>query len=116
MALGNCEERSNVEWSGIWQERIAELCSEHLPSGSGFDAGSKLEIEESRGDRLIFSTSFHHMDDSGMYCGWTEHRVVVTPSFIGGFDLKVTGRDKNGIKDYIGETFHNALSALVPPM
>jgi hypothetical protein len=112
-ALRNCEESGNADWLEIWERRIAALSREHLPSGSGFDSGSSFNLDESRPDRLIFATSFHHMNDSGMYDGWTEHRVIVTPSFVHGFELKVTGRDKRQIKDYIGETFQNVLSAPV---
>jgi hypothetical protein len=112
-ALLNCQNSGNQEWESIWHDRIAALAREHLPSGSGFDNGSTFDLDESRLDRLCFQTSFHHMNDSGMYDGWTEHRVIASPSFIGGFDLKVTGRDKRQIKDYIGETFHNLLSAPV---
>lgn len=112
-ALLNCRQSGNQEWGEIWGDRLEALAREHLPSGSGFDSGSSFNLEESRPDRLIFGTSFHHMDDSGMYDGWTEHRAIVTPSFVGRFDLKITGRDRNGIKDYIAETFHNLLSAPV---
>jgi len=51
------------------------------------------------------------MDEHGYYDGWTEHKVIVTPHLTHEFDLKVTGRDKNGIKDYIVETFDNALDS-----
>jgi hypothetical protein len=33
----------------------------------------------------------------------------VTPIF-GGFDIRVTGRNRNDIKDYIAETFDSALN------
>ena len=48
-------------------------------------------------------THFHHMNDGGFYDGWTEHSVVVTPSLVYGFDTRITGRDRNDIKNYIGE-------------
>lgn len=72
------------------------------PSGSGFDNGTQLLVAERK--RLVFGTAYHHLDDSGYYTGWTEHKVVVTPRF-GGFDLRVTGRNRNGIKDYIADVF-----------
>lgn len=112
VAMGNCQ-RSGNEWGARWESALDSLAADHLPSGSGFDAGSRFIAEESRPDRLIFATSFHHMNDSGFYDGWTEHRVIVTPEFAG-FGLKVTGRDKRGIKDYIAESFHQALSESVP--
>ena len=111
-ALCNCQESGNQEWAGIWEERLEALAREHLPSGSGFDSGSSFDLDGSRVDRLQLRTSFHHMNDSGFYDGWTEHCVSVWPTF-SGFDLKVSGRDRRQIKDYIGETFAAALSAEV---
>lgn len=113
IAMGNCEKSGNLEWRAIWESALDSLAADHLPSGSGFDSGSRFVADESRPDRLIFATSFHHMNDSGFYDGWTEHRVIVTPEFAG-FDLKVTGRDKRGIKEYIGDSFYAALSESVP--
>jgi hypothetical protein len=49
------------------------------------------------------------MNDSGYYDGWTEHVVTVTPSFIGGFNIRVSGRNRNDIKGYIAESFHHIL-------
>lgn len=112
-ALLNCQESSNETWESIWTDRLLALASDHLPSGSGFDNGTEFSLDESRADRLVFTTSFHHMDDSGSYCGWTEHRVILSPSFVHGFELKVTGTDKRQIKDYIAETFSEALDVPV---
>lgn len=112
VAMRNCE-RSGNDRRGRWESALETLAADHLPSGSGFDSGSRFIAEESRPDRLIFATSFHHMNESGFYDGWTEHRVIVTPEF-DGFGLKVTGRDRRGIKDYIAESFHLALSESVP--
>ena len=51
-----------------------------LPGGSGFDNGSAFNFHESRVDRLIFDTAYHHMNENGYYIGWTYHQVIVTPS------------------------------------
>jgi len=112
-AMRNCGERyGNAEWQKRHLGQLRALVSEHMPSGSGFDNGTELELEDSRPDRLCFKTSFHHMDNLGSYSGWTEHRVIVAPSFVYEMELKVTGRDRNGIKDYIAQAFEAALSAL----
>lgn len=108
-AIGNCRLSCNP-WEDRHRDYIEALCKEALPSGSGFDCGSTLLEDESQPNRLVIQTSFHHMDDNGSYVGWSEHRVIVTPSLAHGFDLKVTGKNKRGIKDYIAETFHSALS------
>ena len=107
-ALQNCIECDNSEWEDRHAETIATEM-EHLPHGSGFDSGTTLNHDRSSIDKLVFDTSFHHMNDAGYYDGWTEHRVTVTPSFIGRFDVRVGGRDRNGIKEYITECFLTAL-------
>lgn len=94
-----------------WNE-ILEQCRFFLPSGSGFDNGTKI-ADESTADKLIFETAFHHMNH-GCYDGWTEHRVVVRPSFIGTMTISsVSGPNRHDIKDYIAETFQAALSQYV---
>lgn len=91
-----------------WQERL-EKALETMPSGSGFDHGTKLD-DSSTPDRLVFLTAFHHMTEHGYYSGWTEHKVIVIPDFVHGIALRVTGRDRNEIKGYIAETFQHALT------
>jgi hypothetical protein len=92
------------------EERLARLM-ETAPSGSGFDAGT--QIDEDRSDTLVFTTAFHHMNEGGYYDGWTEHTVRVKPSLAWGFDLTVSGRDRNDIKDYIADTFACWLNEMV---
>lgn len=113
VAIRNCQKSGNVEWEERHGDNIAALVRQHLPSGGGFDAGTTFDLESNLDDkreRLTFITSFHHMDSNGSYAGWSEHKVILTPSF-SGFHMKVTGRDRNAIKDYIGDTFYNALEA-----
>jgi hypothetical protein len=92
----------------VWTP-VLDTINAQLPRGSGFDAGSRFLPEDSTQSRLVFETAFHHMDDAGMYDGWTNHQIIVNPSF-DGFDIRVTGRDRNGIKDRIAECFYYALS------
>ena len=90
-------------------EEAHRLVREYMPSGSGFDAGTELVIDVCDASTLVFKTAFHHMDEHGGYDGWSEHKVKVTAEF-GGFDIYVGGRDRDGIKEYIGETFCYALN------
>ena len=83
-----------------------------LPSGSGIDGGTKID-KSSKPDRLILTMSFHHMDETGTYDGWTEHAIIVKPSLAFGVDIKITGRDKNGIKEYLAEVYQDALTQTV---
>ena len=107
-AMQNCVKYGNDEWHTKHGKRLVSM-NDVLPSGSGFDSGSKIDLNDSKPDRLIIHTSFHHMDEYGGYDGWTDHSIVVTPSLIHDFNLRVTGKDRNEIKDYIAETFEGAL-------
>lgn len=106
-AMANCQKNGNMEWYSRHHDKAVAMANEYMPRGSGFDAGTVFQIEKSTPDNLIFTTSFHHMDQHGGYDGWTEHTIRVKPSFIGRFDLTVSGRNRNGIKEYIAETFHH---------
>lgn len=113
-ALSNCIKSNNHEWEDRHTASL-EALDDFMPSGSGVDCGTKLDIDASlrQADRLVFTFSFHHMDDAGGYDGWTDHKAVVSPSLVYDFDLKITGRDRNGIKEYLHELFHAALSDVI---
>jgi hypothetical protein len=96
-------------WAEKHEQRIMNLVSEYMPSGSGFDNGTLLDWELSNGNKLVFTTSYHHMNDTGMYDGWTEHDVIVKPDLQFGFELCISGHNRNDIKDYIAEAFEYAL-------
>jgi hypothetical protein len=107
----NCEtnEKGNTnEWHARHEDAL-DMMADMLPSGSGFDSGTKIDLERSHGGKLVLTTSYHHINENGYYCGWTEHTVTVTPSF-GGFNIRVSGRNRNDIKDYISDTFCHALT------
>lgn len=104
-AIKNCEKSGNDEWRDRHSDTIDAITSRYFPSGSGFDSGSILDRTESTPDRLVIRADFHHMDENGSYDGWTYHRVIIAPSLAFGFTVRVTGRDKRAIKDYICDCF-----------
>jgi hypothetical protein len=53
------------------------------------------------------------MDEHGCYDGWTHHKVIVKASLWAGIDIRVTGRDRNQIKEYIAEQFNSLASVIV---
>lgn len=108
-AIENCRKAGNQEWLEKHSEALAVLVENTMPSGSGIDSGTKL-LDESTSSRLVFQVDFHHMNDNGMYDGWSDHTVIVTPSLAFGFNLRVTGRDRQGIKEYLAETYQFALN------
>lgn len=108
-ARENCLKVRNTEWFDRHTERIERLVKNYMPSGGGFDSGTTLNLSASYPNKLVFDTSFHHMDEAGYYSGWTEHTVTVTPDLASGYHLKVSGRNRNDIKDYIAECFSHSL-------
>jgi len=111
-AYKNCVESGNEEWMDKHLERIEEIVENYLPRGSGIDSGCSIDIGKSSRNKLVINTSFHHMNDCGMYDGWTEHQVIITPAFVD-FDVRITGRNRNGIEEYLGELFSVALREMV---
>jgi hypothetical protein len=107
-ARKNCQQSGNAEWLDRWEERINQLVG-MLPSGSGIDSGTKIDLDKSHADKLVLYTAFHHMNEVGYYDGWTEHTITVTPSFLG-INLRISGRDRNQIKDYLYGTYEYALT------
>ncbi len=104
---------SDNEWHGKHADTLLALVREHMPSGAGFDNGTAIDVGRSSPERIVFDTSFHHMDDHGGYDGWTSHKVVVTPSLASGANVRVTGKDRNNIKEYIHDCFRSALETEV---
>lgn len=116
-AMRNCEspyQTDSESWYVAHERRLHAYVKNHMPSGSGFDAGTQILINQCNPGKIVFHTSFHHMNDAGFYDGWTEHDVIVTPTF-NGVDVKITGPNKNDVKDYIGDIFDEALSKDVDP-
>ena len=108
-ALRNCERSGNTEWVDRHLESIASMVSGFLPSGSGWDCGTNYDLDDWSDIKMTFHGSYHHMDNGGSYDGWTEHRITVRPTF-DGIDIQISGRDRNGIKEYLGDIFYSALT------
>jgi hypothetical protein len=109
-AQANCRKAGNAEWLDKHGESIRRLVYSFMPSGSGIDGGTTLDLDASKPSRLVFTMSFHHMNEVGMYDGWTHHTLIVTPSLVSGIDLRITGRDRNRVKEYLYEVYHHALT------
>lgn len=95
---------SNKETEEVMVDKIKTIM-ESAPCGSGFDSGTKFLEEKSNCKRLVFRTAFHHMNYAGYYDGWTNHLVTVEADLILGTSIRVSGKDRNDIKDYIGDAF-----------
>lgn len=112
-ARENCKASGNGEWLEKRTDAIEALVKAWMPSGSGVDNGTVMDMDASTPNRLVFTFGYHHMNDGGYYDGWTEHTCVVTPSLAYGMDVRITGRDRNGVKEYLGDVFQHALEQKV---
>lgn len=111
------ENRLGVYPPDAWRQvrdDIRKFVRKTLPSGSGFDIGTVID-ESSTPERLIFSTSYHHRDASGGYCGWSAHQIIVIPSLQSGFNLRITGRNRDGVKEYVQDVFSSILESEIKP-
>lgn len=108
MARENCIKAGNLEWAKKHEEAIHVILS-HFPSGSGFDTGTKIDLTRSTPEKLVFGVSFHHMNENGMYDGWTAHTVTVKASLLYGVMFVISGRNRDNIKDHITEIFSDVL-------
>jgi len=111
-AIRNCEKSGNTDWRAKHCETLRAMES-NLPRGSGFDSGCTVDLEKSGADRVVIRAPFHHMDSNGYYSGWGYYSVIVSPCLSFGFSLRITGRDRDGFKEFAADTFHWSLSQSV---
>ncbi len=109
-ARKRCIENNNNEWISKHEDRLKEIEDNYLPSGSGIDSGCTIDLDKSTGEKVFIYTSFHHMNDVGMYDGWTDHTVIITSSLMHGFVMRITGLNRHDIKTYLYDLFHDALN------
>lgn len=114
-AMHNCQKSGNAEWLQTHTDRAKFIVKEYMPSGSGIDTGTHWDPETSSAARLVFRFSYHHMNDDGMYDGWTDHTLVVIPSLTSDISLRITGDDRNNVKEYLYEVYRHALTQEVAP-
>lgn len=110
VAIRNCKNTGNTEWAEKHQDALDALVREHMPSGSGIDSGTTILIDRTGATRITLACQFHHMNEHGVYDGWTAHQITARPEFIGGLRIQVSGQDRNGIKDYLADVYHHALT------
>ncbi len=111
-ARRNClKAKASMEWVPEHEDTLLKLQHE-LPSGSGIDHGTAIDLDASNDSRIVLQMDYHHMNENGYYDGWTSHKVTITPTFEG-FDIAISGRDRNQIKEYLADTLHHALSRTI---
>lgn len=110
-AVKNCRKTVNTLWEERHGDAIKQLI-DNLPHGSGIDTDWKLEVDDCSAAQIVFYASFHHMNENGMYDGWTDFTVRVKPEF-SGISVKVSGafpRKYSDVRDYLCEMLHDALT------
>jgi hypothetical protein len=98
-------------WRAIAEQDVENLV-DCLPHGSGIDGKTTVDFDRSTAEKLVLTSSYHHMDEMGGYDGWTSFTVVVKPSLVNGIDVKVVGafpRKYNDTREYLGEVFDQGL-------
>lgn len=108
----NCQASGN-QFAAQHEATIEAIMQNTAPHGSGFDNGTKLDLDASEKNKLVFSFGFHHMDEAGGYCGWSQTTMTLTPAFVGGFDMafditdlpEASGEDSSSFGEFLGDTF-----------
>jgi hypothetical protein len=108
-AMENCRKLGNDEWLCKHYDTITDLVHNKMPSGSGWDLGTRLGFDDSTPEKLRFYGGFHHMDEHGGHDGWTDHSITVTPSLVHEIKIDVGGQDRDDINDYLHQLFYDAL-------
>ena len=109
LAYNNCVKSGNTEWMEKHLERLEDY-NDNLPSGSGFDSGSKIDFDSTNESKITINTSYHFMDEWGGYDGWEDYKIVIKPSLLHDFLLTIHGKNRNDIKDYMYEIFRDSLN------
>lgn len=115
-ARETCIQEGRTEQAEMWDEKLEKL-ENYLPSGSGFDSGESID-EASKPKKIIINGKFHVMDEFGMYDGFAEYKIIITPSLVYEIDLKLIGSTSwpkrmsyAGLKDYILEVYQGTLES-----
>lgn len=111
-ARANSLINKNQEWVDKHTIYIDEILKA-LPSGSGIDAGMHIDYDRSNSQKIVFTFSWHHMDEHGYYDGWSHHELIIRPTF-GDKDLRITGKRLSNIKDHLYDMFDSIFAVTTP--
>jgi hypothetical protein len=88
-ARRNCEDTGNNEWYKRHGEMIESLVA-LLPFDAELDCNST-------GDKITLSFSYHHYNEHGYGCGWSDHTFTFVPSFYLGVNIAETSSNFDGV-------------------
>lgn len=86
------------------KEKELALLVELLPIGNAIETECDLLLNSTKKRIVIFTAYWHPIMKE-----WINHQVIITPSFEGEIDIRVTGKNVNNIKQYLHDVFREAL-------
>lgn len=112
----NCIKSNNTEWKERHEEKINRIIDD-LPHGSGIDGTTRLDFERSTGERIVITSEYHAMTETGMYDRWIDFRITLTASLRFGMDMVIAGNfgKYQDVKEYLYDVFGEALSRTPDP-
>ena len=85
-----------------------DMLQKLLPIGNGIEKECVISLKSTK-KRIVIDTAYWHPNDNYETGLWTDHQVVITPSFEGEINIRVTGKNVDNIKKYLHEVFREAL-------
>ena len=73
----------------------------NFPIGSGICNTEVISVTDKK---IVIGFSYQHYNDNGYHEGYTNHECRITAKF-DDFNIYISGRNKNDIKDYLHELF-----------
>lgn len=103
----------------LQEQCLQNLQDKYFPYGSGFDNKIKLDRVKSTPKKLIIPFSYHCMNDNGYYDGWIHCELIITPSLLFGFNMKINWKGYKGkykfiLEDYFQDVWMNVLLIEIP--
>ena len=97
-------------------EHARRIRKDLLPWGNGIE-DEPVDLDKLfssiKANTLRLDISYHHMTEHGYYDGYTYHAIRVHPGW-NGINITISGPDRNGVKDYLHDTFHYVLTQECP--
>ena len=107
--IDNYKSSDHTDWAAFHEEKLAKLCRDHLPRGIGVFG---VSVAATTDTKAVFYCLYRHTDKHGYFVCNTAYRIVVRPTFTG-LAIRVLGRNKYNVKEYLADQFRDALERIV---
>ncbi len=96
-------------------KKIEKIIREYLPHGCGINDGYDFDYDHSTGEKLVINSSYHCIDNNGFYVMKIPFTIIVTPSLLFDFKLKISGTfgKKKNTKEYLYNLFSESFNILI---